>query len=247
MSVARLAPLFLAVLATYQSTCRGSAGAGQSPGSQRRSRRHLARRRYRLAHRPRKEGMVEVGFGASGPLPERAGERRAVRDRIAQMRQVSPGRAALAQAGESRSFAQPGRRCVLRPLRLRPHQAHRRLGFPFTRPLVGAGHHRGMGRLRVPTLPARRAALRKGGRIASRQGAAGVQILPSASARSRRIRGARRRRGDEAGQILGDAPHPCSSTKRRSSRATSRSTPRRSASTSPSGRPTGSPRPPPTG
>jgi len=32
MSVARLAPLFLAVLATYQSTCRGSAGAGQSPG-----------------------------------------------------------------------------------------------------------------------------------------------------------------------------------------------------------------------
>src|SRR5436190_65734 len=30
MSVARLAPLFLAVLATYQSTCRGPAGAGRS-------------------------------------------------------------------------------------------------------------------------------------------------------------------------------------------------------------------------
>src|SRR5450432_2159313 len=33
MSAARLAPLLLAVLATYQSTCRGSAGAGQAPGS----------------------------------------------------------------------------------------------------------------------------------------------------------------------------------------------------------------------
>src|SRR3954469_4946027 len=29
----RIVPLFLAVLASYQSTCRSSAGAGQTPGS----------------------------------------------------------------------------------------------------------------------------------------------------------------------------------------------------------------------
>ncbi|HKQ67713.1 MAG TPA: thioredoxin domain-containing protein [Polyangiaceae bacterium] len=33
MPLTRIAPLFLAALATYQSTCRGSAGAGQAPGA----------------------------------------------------------------------------------------------------------------------------------------------------------------------------------------------------------------------
>ena len=69
-----------------------------------------------------------------------------------------------------------------------------------------ADHDRRVRRLRVPALRRGRADARQGRREPQERRPDGLQVLSAAEPPARGHRGARGRRGDEPGQVLGDAP-----------------------------------------